>query len=98
MLATFRTIATLPEETIGAYVISMTSAASDVLAVRLLQKVSGVAHPMRVSPLFETRDDLVNCATVMDRVFGVAPYLEAICGKHEIMLGYSDSSKDAGKV
>ena len=57
---TFQALAGLPPESMGAYCISMAHYASDVLAVRLLQVKSGVKTPMRVSPLFETREDLQN--------------------------------------
>ena len=65
-------LATLPPECMGAYCISMARAASDVLAVRLLQVKCGVASPMRVAPLFETREDLQNAPGVMERVLAVA--------------------------
>lgn len=96
VLATFATIGELPSECLGAYVISMAHAASDVLAVRLLQKAAGVGVPMRVVPLFETRDDLQAAPHVMRRVFASGAYDHG--GTHEVMLGYSDSSKDAGKL
>merc|ERR1719502_246144 len=98
VLDTFSVLAQLPPECMGAYCISMTHAASDVLAVRLLQAKSGVASPMRVAPLFETREDLQNAPGVMERVLSVAAYKGAISSFHEVMLGYSDSSKDAGKM
>jgi len=98
VLDTFYVLASLPPECMGAYCISMTHSASDVLAVRLLQVKCGVTKPMRVSPLFETREDLQNAPTVMQRVLEVAPYKGVINGVHEVMLGYSDSSKDAGKI
>merc|ERR1719502_296246 len=98
VLDTFSVLAQLPPECMGAYCISMTHAASDVLAVRLLQAKSGVASPMRVAPLFETREDLQNAPGVIQRVLSVAAYKGAISGFHEVMLGYSDSSKDAGKM
>ena len=97
VLDTFHVLATLPPECMGAYCISMARSASDVLAVRLLQLKCGVQHPMRVAPLFETREDLQNAPRVMKRVLSVAAYKGAIGGFHEVMLGYSDSSKDAGK-
>jgi len=97
VLATFALLATLPPECLGAYCISMARSASDVLAVRLLQVKSGVKSPMRVAPLFETREDLQNAPRVVARLFSVAAYKGAIGGFHEVMLGYSDSSKDAGK-
>jgi len=96
VLDTFRAIAELPHECLGAYVISMAHYASDVLAVRLLQKAAAVASPMRVAPLFETRDDLQAAPKVMRRVLASTAYDHG--GTHEVMLGYSDSSKDAGKL
>ena len=74
VLDTFTVLATLPPECMGAYCISMARAASDVLAVRLLQVKCGVAHPMRIAPLFETREDLQNAPGVMQRVLSVAAY------------------------
>eukprot|EP00316_Scyphosphaera_apsteinii_P000553 CAMPEP_0119332028 /NCGR_PEP_ID=MMETSP1333-20130426/81888_1 /TAXON_ID=418940 /ORGANISM="Scyphosphaera apsteinii, Strain RCC1455" /LENGTH=992 /DNA_ID=CAMNT_0007341765 /DNA_START=37 /DNA_END=3015 /DNA_ORIENTATION=+ len=97
VIKTFQVLATIPPECLGAYCISMASSASDVLAVRLLQVKCGVKHPMRVSPLFETREDLQNAPRVMERALSVAAYKGMTDGFHEIMLGYSDSSKDAGK-
>jgi len=97
VLSTFYVLATLPPECMGAYCISMAHSASDVLAVRLLQVKCGVAQPMRVAPLFETREDLQAAPSVMERLLKVAVYKGVIGGKHEVMLGYSDSSKDAGK-
>ena len=58
MLDTFRMLARIPHESLGAYVITMTHQASDVLAVELLQQGAGVEHPLRVVPLFETAADL----------------------------------------
>src|SRR5205814_10511743 len=51
VLATFRAIAELPRDSLGAYVISMTRTPSDVLAVEYLQQAHGSA--LRVVPLFE---------------------------------------------
>ena len=96
VLQTFAALADLPSECLGAYVISMSHYASDVLAVKLLQKASGVKVPMRVAPLFETREDLQAAPTVMKRVLASKAYDHG--GFHEVMLGYSDSSKDAGKL
>ncbi len=58
VLDTFRTAAALPPESLGAYVITMASRVSDVLAVEWLQKLAGNRHPQRVVPLFETAADL----------------------------------------
>ena len=67
VLDTFYTLAKLPIECMGAYCISMARCASDVLAVRLLQVKCGVTKPMRVAPLFETREDLqASCGYGLD--------------------------------
>jgi phosphoenolpyruvate carboxylase len=98
VLETSRTIARLPRESLGAYVITMTSRASDVLAVELLQKACGVASPLRVVPLFETSRDLHNSATVLDALLAIPWYRDRIRGRQEVMIGYSDSAKDVGRL
>jgi phosphoenolpyruvate carboxylase len=97
-LATLEAMAKQPESCRGAYVISMARSASDVLAVCLLQREAGVAPAMRVVPLFETLGDLQNAGAVMTRLLDTAWYREHICGKQEVMIGYSDSTKDAGRM
>ncbi|KAK1662946.1 hypothetical protein QYE76_051105 [Lolium multiflorum] len=98
LLGTFRVIAELPEDSFGAYVISMATAPSDVLAVELLQRECGVKKPMRVVPLFEKLADLQQARATMELLFSVDWYKERINGKQEIMIGYSDSGKDAGRL
>jgi len=98
LMDTMRTIAKLPSDGLGAYVISMSSAPSDVLAVRLLQKEAGVPKPLRVVPLFETLSDLDHCGDTMNRLFSIPWYKQDINGDQEVMIGYSDSGKDAGKL
>jgi phosphoenolpyruvate carboxylase len=56
-LEIFQMIADQHEGSLGAYVISQATSASDVLAVLLLQLDAGVKKPLRVAPLFETLDD-----------------------------------------
>ena len=51
MLDTFKAIAEIPADSLGAYVVSMTQAPSDVLAVEYLQQAFGSS--LRVVPLFE---------------------------------------------
>ncbi|WP_372796034.1 phosphoenolpyruvate carboxylase [Pontiella sp.] len=98
LIDTMRTIARLPADGLGAYVISMAGAPSDVLAVRLLQKEAGVAKPLRVVPLFETLADLDRCGDTMNCLFSIPWYKQDINGDQEVMIGYSDSGKDAGKL
>jgi phosphoenolpyruvate carboxylase len=97
-LETFRMMARIPRESLGAYVITMTSRASDVLAVELLQKASGVTAPLRAVPLFETARDLENAGRVLDALLVIPWYRERIKGRQEVMLGYSDSAKDVGRL
>lgn len=96
VLATCRVIAEQGSEGLGAYVISMARAPSDVLAVMLLQKIAGVSEPMRVVPLFETLDDLDNAEATMSALLAVPFYRQRVAGGQEVMIGYSDSAKDAG--
>nr|WP_319527447.1 phosphoenolpyruvate carboxylase [Pseudomonas laurentiana] len=96
VLATCSEIAAAPAASLGSYVISMAGAASDVLAVQLLLKEAGVTRPMRVVPLFETLADLDNAGPVMQRLLGLPGYRAGLQGPQEVMIGYSDSAKDAG--
>ncbi|WP_448645892.1 phosphoenolpyruvate carboxylase [Pseudomonas mohnii] len=96
VLATCREIAAAPGASLGSYVISMAGAASDVLAVQLLLKESGVLRPMRVVPLFETLADLDNAGPVIEKLLRLPGYRSRLQGPQEVMIGYSDSAKDAG--
>ncbi|WP_258912010.1 phosphoenolpyruvate carboxylase [Pseudomonas putida] len=96
VLATCREVAAAPADSLGSYVISMAGAASDVLAVQLLLKEAGLTRPMRVVPLFETLADLDNAGPVMQRLLGLPGYRAGLRGPQEVMIGYSDSAKDAG--
>ena len=94
---TFKMIANTSNEFLGAYVISMTSKVSDILGVLLLQKEAGVKNPLRIVPLFETLSDLQNSSKIVDNLFKNRWYTNIFSNEQEIMIGYSDSSKDAGK-
>ncbi|MDC0875551.1 phosphoenolpyruvate carboxylase [Candidatus Pelagibacter sp.] len=95
---TFKQISKEPDQCLGAYVISMTSKASDILSVYFLQKQAQTKILLRVVPLFETLDDLKNAKEVMENLFKLSWYRKLINNKQEVMIGYSDSSKDAGKL
>ena len=95
---TFKQISKEPAQCLGAYVISMTSKASDILAVYFLQKQAHTKELLRVVPLFETLDDLKNAKDVMENLFKLSWYRKLIKNQQEVMIGYSDSSKDAGKL
>lgn len=96
VFATMRMLAEQPAESLGAYIISMAEYPSDVLAVLLLQKEAGILQPLPVVPLFETLKDLEGAANTMDTLFHMDWYKQHIQAKHEVMIGYSDSAKDAG--
>ncbi|KAL6006926.1 Phosphoenolpyruvate carboxylase 4 [Asimina triloba] len=111
VLDTFHVAAELGSDSLGAYVISMASNASDVLAVELLQKdarlsVSGeLGRPcpggtLRVVPLFETVKDLRGAGSVIRKLLSIdcshySYITNVLCG--QVMVGYSDSGKDAGR-
>jgi len=96
VLNTCKEVAAAPAASLGSYVISMAGAASDVLAVQLLLKESGVQRPMRVVPLFETLADLDNAGPVIEQLLLLPGYRARLQGLQEVMIGYSDSAKDAG--
>jgi phosphoenolpyruvate carboxylase len=97
----------LSEQSITAYVISMTHGISDVLEVLLFCKEAGllritehgVESDLDVVPLFETIEDLHGCGDLMIELIKNPRYREHLKARgdlQEVMLGYSDSSKDGG--
>ncbi len=94
-------------EGIGTYVISMAHAASHVLEVLLLGRLTALAGRsgddvfchLRIAPLFETIEDLLHVDTVLNNLLGNACYRRMLAANgdlQEVMLGYSDSCKDGG--
>ncbi|WP_371195431.1 phosphoenolpyruvate carboxylase [Glaciecola sp. SC05] len=98
VLDTCQVIANNGRAGFGIYIISMASEPSDVLAVQLLLKESGVDWPMPVAPLFETLDDLNKSPNVMNALLNIDWYRGYINGHQHVMIGYSDSAKDAGSL
>jgi phosphoenolpyruvate carboxylase len=98
VLETFHMAARQPTGSLGAYVISMARTPSDVLAVELLQQESGVRPALPVVPLFETVDDLRGAASALGRLLDLPWYRQRIRGRQEVMIGYSDSAKDGGRL
>ncbi|MBP9212485.1 MAG: phosphoenolpyruvate carboxylase [Bacteroidetes bacterium] len=111
VLDTFRTIKRSIDEigplTIRSYVISMTESAADVLEVLYLMKLTGLYDPSRrysaleIVPLFETIGDLRGSTRIMEELYTNTAYRHHLGfreNRQEIMLGYSDSSKDGGIV
>lgn len=88
-------------------VVSMTDAGSDLLEVLLLARESGLLRwdgdrlisRLKVAPLFETRDDLIAAPAIMTDLFNDPFYRQQLAAHgnvQEVMIGYSDSAKDAG--
>lgn len=85
------------------YIISFTKSAQNVADVYELAQLA-FAHPedvpvVDVIPLFEQLEDLENCVDVLDDMLAIPAVqrrLEQSGRRLEVMLGYSDSSKDAG--
>ncbi|WP_116364612.1 phosphoenolpyruvate carboxylase [Parahaliea mediterranea] len=96
VLATCEVVARQPEDALGAYVISMARQASDILAVHLLLRETGCPFDLPVAPLFETLDDLSRAREVIASLLDDAWYRGHIDGRLMVMIGYSDSAKDAG--
>ena len=92
----------------GTYVISMTHSASHVLEVMFLARLAGLVGyddndkffcNIKISPLFETIEDLQHISEVLTNLFENSTYvnlLKASGNLQEVMLGYSDSCKDGG--
>ena len=90
-----RAVALAGPRAFGRYVISMAESVSDVLEPLLLAREVGLA--ILPVPLFETLDDLTRAPQVVWELLSLPEY-RAVLGDsvQEIMLGYSDSNKDAG--
>ncbi|GMB92881.1 phosphoenolpyruvate carboxylase [Helicobacter bizzozeronii] len=93
-------------EIFSSVIVSMTTQASDLLCVLWLAKQAGLAIKkgvntlkIAITPLFETIHDLQNAPNIM-QILHANPhykaYLEGMDSQQEIMIGYSDSSKDGG--
>ncbi|MGR8919490.1 MAG: phosphoenolpyruvate carboxylase [Gammaproteobacteria bacterium] len=98
ILDTCALLAAPAAECVRCYVISMARAPSDVLAVALLLKASGVRRRLRIVPLFETLADLDGAAGVLDNLLELPRYRDYCDGEQQVMIGYSDSAKDAGQL
>ncbi len=78
-------------------VVSMVESASDVLCALWLARRSGAQH-LRVTPLLETVDDLDGAESTLEALYANPAYREHLdgwSGAQDVMLGYSDSAKDA---
>ncbi|MFT4229331.1 MAG: phosphoenolpyruvate carboxylase [Microbacterium sp.] len=108
-LDVFRAIAHIQREygpeAAGRYIVSFTQSADDLLNVHRLARhaaADGSAGPvLDVIPLFETFADLQAAPGILAEAIEhpeFAAHLAATGRRMEVMLGYSDSSKDVGPV
>jgi phosphoenolpyruvate carboxylase len=104
--ATFRLMREM-RETLGAFILSMTAGAADLLGVYLLAKYAGLfadaegieSCTLRIVPLFETISDLQRSPAILRELLSVPLVrrtVRALGRTQEVMLGYSDSNKDGG--
>ncbi len=114
VLEEFRTIAwarrTFEPSAVGSFVLSNTEDVSDILSVLVLAKEVGLVTVRRgvvtsssldIVPLFETIADLRRSPDTLHSLLSLPVYrsqLRKRKNRQEIMIGYSDSSKDGGIV
>jgi len=106
-LATNELIDRFGPEVIESYIISMTKSADDVLAAVLIAKIAGLISldtknefaKIGFVPLLETVTELRSAGKILDDLLSNENYRKIVKlrgNSQEVMLGYSDSNKDAG--
>ena len=89
---------------IGAFIVSMTKGADDILSVLLLAQWGELHNrrgdvPLDVAPLLETVDDLHAGPDILEALLGSELYRAHLArrkNRQTVMIGYSDSNKDGG--
>ena len=93
------------DDVIDTYIISMTKGPDDLMAAVILAKENGLVDlPAKVAkvnfvPLLETVDELRNAGEILETLLSTPSYRILVSLRdnvQEVMLGYSDSNKDAG--
>jgi len=111
-LRTYRTLVTVREaiarygpQAIESCIISMTKGPEDVLAAVLLAREAGLVDVHAATadigfvPLLETVEELRSAEPILDALLAEPAYRRLVTARgdvQEVMLGYSDSNKDAG--
>ena len=83
------------------YVVSFTRSAGDVTAVLELARRAAVAPSFDIVPLFESADALSDCAAIVEQLVADPTYWQHLRrrgDRQEVMLGYSDSTKESGSL
>ncbi len=93
------------DEAVGSYIVSMTRGADDVLAAAVLAREAGLvdvhAGVARVAlvPLLESVEELTRAGEILEQMLDEPAYRRLVAARgdvQEVMLGYSDSNKEAG--
>ncbi len=108
-LAIFKMLKTIKEISEGykpkwyarGFILSMSEQASDIMNGLELQKKTIGPYRIPVVPLFETAQALENSVQILEEYFQKRPaikadHIKSMNGRFEVMLGYSDSSKESG--
>ena len=106
---TFKAIADLigrfGSEVIETYIVSMTKGADDLIAAAVIGKAAGLVDldkkvaKIGFAPLLETVAELRAAGEILEKLLSDPTYRELVALRgdiQEVMLGYSDSNKDAG--